>query len=310
MSATAPGIEPERTNPSSRLYQLLDNETFVAYLFILPAMIGFGLFYALPAVRGLFISFTDWDLLTDANFIGIQNYSELLRDREFWHSMRVTAYYVVLNIPIQTFLAVVIAVLMHRFVKGVGIRSMMLLPWLMPNVVVALLWLWILDPSLGVANEFLRMVGLPTQAFFGSVSQAMPTIAGVNIWRHVGYNALLVFAGLQTIPNDVYEAGSLDGASESRMFFSITLPLLRPVLVFVLVTSIVGSFQIFDTIAVTTSGGPVDATRVIYWYIFEYAFERFNFGYATAAAMVLFVVLIGVSLLQMRLLNASESDLA
>lgn len=307
MSMTAPVV---RKSSGGGVSRWLSNETFVAWLFLLPSIIGFMLFYAVPAGRGLYISFTDWDLLTDPTFVGLENYSTLLQDPEFWHSLRVTVYYVLLNIPLQTVLALMIAVLIDRFVKGIFFRSMIIVPWLMPNVVVALLWLWILDPSLGIFNEFLQFIGLSRQPFFGSVAGAMPTIAGVNIWRHMGYNALLIFAGLQTIPKDVYEAGAIDGASEARLFWSITLPLLRPVLVFVLVTSIVGSFQIFDTIAVTTEGGPIDATRVIYWFIYEYAFNRFNFGYATAASMVLFLILISVSLLQMRLLRANESDLA
>jgi len=125
----------------------------------------------------------------------------------------------------------------------------------------------------------------------------MPSIAGINIWRHVGYTALLIFAGLQTIPKDVYEAGAIDGATETRMFWSITIPLLRPVLVFVLVTTVIGSFQIFDTIAITTKGGPVNATRVIYWYIYEFAFSRFQMGYATAVAVVLFLILITITII-------------
>jgi len=288
----------------------LRSETLVAWLFMLPALVGFITFYAVPAVRGLFISFTNWDLLTESSYVGLENYTTLLQDDEFWHSMGVTLYYVLLNIPFQTVFAVLIAVLMDRFVKGLFFRSVILIPWLIPNVVVGLLWLWMLDPSLGIANQFLEAIGLPRQPFFGSVDQALPTIAAANIWRHMGYTALLVFAGLQTIPKDVYEAGAIDGASETRMFFSITLPLLRPVLIFVLVTTVVGSFQIFDTIAVTTAGGPVDATRVIYWYIYEHAFNRLNFGYATAASMVLFVLLVTVSLVQMRLLRVHESDVA
>lgn len=166
-----------------------------------------------------------------------------------------------------------------------------------------------LDPGLGIVNEVLQALGLPRQPFFGSVDQAMPTIAAVNIWRHVGYTALLFLAGLQRIPKDVYEAGAIDGASEGRMFWNITLPLLRPVMIFVLVTSVVGSFQIFDTIDVATEGGLVDATRVIYWFIYEHAFDRLNFGYASAASLILFLILVTVSLVQMRILRANESDL-
>jgi multiple sugar transport system permease protein len=288
----------------------LSGETLLAWLFILPSLIGFGVFYAYPAVRGLLISFTNWDLLTTPRYVGFANYQKLIQDPQFWQSLGVTLYYVVLNIPLQTALAVGLAVLMDRLTKSIFVRGILVLPWLIPNVVVALLWLWMLDPQLGIVNQFLGLFGIPRQPFLGSVTQAMPSIAGINIWRHVGYTALLIFAGLQTIPKDVYEAGAIDGATETRMFWSITIPLLRPVLVFVLVTTVIGSFQIFDTIAITTKGGPVNATRVIYWYIYEFAFNRFQMGYATAVAVVLFLILITITIIQMRYLRSDESDLA
>ncbi|HJZ46459.1 MAG TPA: sugar ABC transporter permease [Roseiflexaceae bacterium] len=288
----------------------LTAETGLAWLFILPSLIGFVVFYAYPAVRGLLISFTNWDLLSTPRNVGLANYQKLLSDPQFWNAMRATLYYVLLNIPLQTLLAVILAVLMDRLTQSIIVRGILILPWLIPSVVVALLWLWLLDPALGLANQILGVFGIPRQPFVGSVGQAMPSIAWVNIWRHAGYTALLIFAGLQTIPKDVYEAGAIDGATETRMFWSITIPLLRPVLVFVLVTTVIGSFQIFDTIAIMTQGGPVNATRVIYWYIYEFAFNRFQMGYATAVAVALFIVLITLTILQMRFLRAEESDLA
>lgn len=288
----------------------LSGETMLAWLFILPSLIGFGVFYAYPAVRGLLISFTNWDLLTTPRSVGLANYQKLLQDPQFWHSLWVTLYYVLLNIPLQTVLAVGLAVLMDRLTQSIFVRGILVLPWLIPSVVVALLWSWLLDPTLGLINQILGVFGIARQPFIGSVAQAMPSIAWVNIWRHAGYTALLIFAGLQTIPKDVYEAGAIDGATETRMFWSITIPLLRPVLVFVLVTTVIGSFQIFDTIAIMTQGGPVNATRVIYWYIYEFAFNRFQMGYATAVAIVLFLILITITIIQMRYLRAEESDLA
>ncbi len=285
-------------------------ETLVAWLFILPSLIGFITFYAVPAVRGLFFSFTDWDMLSDPKFIWFDNYKEIFADKEFWRSLRVTAYYVLLNIPAQTVLAIGLAVVMDRVVKSTLVRSIFILPWLLPAVIVATIWSWLMNPSLGPIGSIFRMLGLEELSFLGSPDQAMPAIAIINIWQYTGNAALLVFAGLQTIPKEVYEAGSIDGASEGRMFWSITLPLLRPVLVFVLVTTIIGSFQVFDTIAVTTTGGPAGATRVILWYIFEYAFNRFQMGYATAVSVILFLILVTITFLQMRFLRADSSDLA
>lgn len=285
-------------------------ETLVAWLFILPSLIGFITFYAVPAVRGLFYSFTDWDMLSAPQFVGFENYADILNDKEFWNSLRVTVYYVLLNIPAQTAFAIGLAVVMDRVVKSTAIRSIFILPWLLPAVIVATIWSWIMTPTLGPIGSIFRSLGLEPLAFLGSPDQAMPAIAIINIWQYTGNAALLIFAGLQTIPKEVYEAGAIDGAGEVRMFWSITLPLLRPVLVFVLVTTIIGSFQVFDTIAVTTTGGPAGATRVILWYIYEYAFNRFQMGYATAVSVILFIILVTITFLQMRFLNADSSDLA
>ncbi len=311
MSADAGALQTRkaRTQPEW-VRQWTKGETLLAWLFILPSLIGFIVFYAVPAIRGLFISFTNWDMLRPAEFVGAANYQQLLGDEQFWHALRMTLYYVVLNIPLQTIVAIALAVMMDRLTKSLFVRGVLVLPWLLPPVVVALIWLWILDPSLGIANHFLGFFGIPRQGFLGSVVQAMPSIALINNWQYTGYTALLVFAGLQTIPKDVYEAGAIDGAGEMRMLWSITLPLLRPVLVFVLVTTVIGSFQIFDTIAVTTKGGPVDATRVINWYIYEVAFSRFQMGYATTISVALFVILLLVTLAQMRILRSDQSDLA
>lgn len=284
-------------------------EAIIAWVFVLPSLIGFLAFFAIPSFRGLIMSFTNWDLFRPAKFIGIDNYTKLFADKDFVHALRVTVYYVILNIPLQTVLALGLAVMMDRFTKSTIIRGILVLPWLLPNIVVALIWLWLLDPTMGFLNQIIMGLGFERQPFLGSVTQAMPTIAGINIWRHAGYTAILLYAGLQTIPKEVYEAAAIDGANEQQMFFGITLPLLRPVLVFVLVTTIIGSFQIFDTISMTTKGGPVDATRVIYWYIYEYAFVRFKMGYATTLAVALFTILITITIIQMRYFNADTSDL-
>jgi len=186
----------------------------------------------------------------------------------------------------------------------------MLLPYLVANVVVALVWFWMLDYSTGIINVFLDWIGVSRVAFFGNEMLVIPTIALINVWRFVGYTALLIFAGLQTIPTELYEAGALDGASEMRMFRSITLPLIRPVLALVLVITVVGSFQIFDTVAVTTNGGPVNATRVIYYYIYQQAFEKFDMGYASALGVFLLVALSVVAYLQLKIMRSNQSDLA
>jgi len=280
-----------------------------ALIFITPAAVGFIAFFLVPAVLGIGYSFTDYRVFGPVNFVGLDNYAALFQDPLFWNALGVTLEYVVINIVVQTVLAVGVAVLMHRLTRSIVVRGIILLPYLVANVVVALVWFWIFDYSSGIANQVLAFFGVHPVAFFGSDVFAIPTIALVNVWRFMGYTALLIFAGLQTIPKEYYEAASLDGATENRMFWGITLPLLRPVLALVLVISVVGSFQIFDTVAVTTKGGPVNATRVIYYYIYELAFEKFKFGYASAISVVLLVILAAISLIQLRILRADKSDL-
>lgn len=284
-------------------------ETLTGLLFVAPALVGFLVFYLLPTLRAIQISLTDWNLMRAPKFIGLANYAKLLSDENFWHSAWVTLAYVLYNIPVQTVLGLLLAVLSDRLARAVSLRAVIIAPYLISNVVAALVWLMMLDPILGLVNGFLEIVGIGRQGFLASPDQAMVSVAAISTWRHTGLTALLFYAGLQAIPRHLYEAARLEGAGEWTMFRRITLPLLRPVLAFVLVTSLIGSFQVFDVIAVATAGGPSNSTRVILWYIYENAFKFNKMGYASAISVVLFVTLILVTLLQMRLLKADQSDL-
>ncbi len=281
-----------------------------AWWFLLPVLVGFAVFYGYPAARGLWYSVTDYTMLNTPSYVGAENYSKLVQDDKFWNALLVTGWYVVLNIGSQTLLALGIATLMHRLTRSVVLRATLLLPWLVPNVTIGLLWMWLLDTNLGFFNQLLHTVGWGPVGFFTDETWAMPTVAGINTWAYTGYTALLLYAGMLQIPQYLYEGASIDGAGEWRMFRRITLPLLRPVLALVLVVSLIGSFQIFDTIAVTTKGGPVSATQVIYYFIYLQAFKYFHMGYAAAAAVFLALILGVLTAIQMRLLRASRSDLA
>jgi multiple sugar transport system permease protein len=304
----APGAVSRGAARPSRLHSGR-GELRAALLFLAPAFLGFLVFFAWPSVRGLYLSFTDYNLLSEPNWVGFENYIDIANDAVFWNSMAVTVQYVVINITVQTVFALLLAVLLHRFTRSMTIRGIVMLPYLIANVVVALVWFWLADYNLGLINSTLDSLGFDRVGFFGNEALAMTTIALINVWRHLGYTTLLIFAGLQAIPKDVYEAAEVDGAGEWRVFWGVTMPLLRPVLAFVLVITVVGSFQIFDTIAVTTGGGPVAATQAINVYIYERAFTRFDFGYASALSVILMIILAVVALLQLRLLRANESDL-
>lgn len=295
---------PHALSPTRR------TETLTAWALVLPAFIGFALFYAWPTLRAVGISFTDWNMLRAPKFIGLDNYARMLDDGKFWQGMKLSAIYVVLNIPLQVVLGLFLAVSMDRLTKSLFVKSIVLLPYLLSNVLVALMWFWMLDPLLGVVDALIMQIGFERQPFFGGADQALFTVAAVNIWRHMGLVSMLFLAGLQNIPRNLYEAAALEGANEWQMFWRITLPLLRPVMVFVLVTSVTGSFQIFDTIAVTTAGGPLDSTRVIVYYIVQNAFSFYKMGYASAMSMTLAAVMLLYTVVQMRVMRASQNDLA
>jgi multiple sugar transport system permease protein len=284
-------------------------ESFCAWLFIAPALLGFAVFYLVPCVRAIYVSLTDWNLLRPPKFIGLANYSRLWSEPNFWNSIRVTLLYVLYNIPLQTVIGLLLASLLHRIGRSVAVRTMILTPYLIANVIAAILWFWMLDPLLGFCNALLHSLGFGTIAFFSDQHLALPTIAAVNIWRHMGFVALLFYTGMQGIPVSIYEAARIEGAGPWKSFWNVTLPLLRPTLVFVLVTSVIGSFQVFDSIAVTTLGGPVNSTRTIVWYIYESSFVNFRMGYASAASCALFVSLAVVTMVQMRILRSNQSDL-
>lgn len=279
-----------------------------AIAFLIPASIGFVVFYLVPAIRGAWFSLTDYSVLAPGKFVGLENYERLVHDPLFWNGMGVTIYYVLMNIVVQTIVAIGLAILLQRITKSIIVRGMALLPYFVANVIVALVWFFMLDYQMGIVNVLLGKVGIDPMAFFGDPLLAMPTIAMINVWRHMGYTSLLIFAGLQAINPSVYEAASLDGANAWTQFRKITLPLLRPILALVLVVTVTGSFQIFDTVSVTTGGGPVNATRVIYLYIYDLAFAQLDFGYASALSIVLFAVLLIVALFQLKLMRAGESD--
>lgn len=282
----------------------------LALAFIAPATLGFGVFLVWPTLRGIWLSLTDYPVFAPATFVGLENYRRLVDDPVFWSSMRVTVLYVVVNIGVQTVVALLLAVLMHRLTRSMLVRGILLSPYLVSNVVTAMVWLLLLDYQLGILNQLLEWLGLDRAAFWGDPALVVPTIALVNVWRHMGYTALLIFAGLQTINPQLYEAARVDGASEWTAFWRVTLPLLRPYLAMVLIVTSIGSFQVFDTVSVATQGGPANASNVIQYYIYKVAFTRYDFGYAAAMSVALLAVLSVITFVQYRMSRAGDSDVS
>ncbi|MEW1776326.1 sugar ABC transporter permease [Streptomyces sp. NPDC086777] len=282
----------------------------VALLLIIPSVVGFAVFYAYPTLRGIYLSFTDFHVLTPPNWVGLANFHEMFGDDVFWHSLLVTVYFVILAVVFGTLASLVTAVVLHRVTRSSALRGVILLPFLISNVIAALVWQWMLDPSLGVISLVLQHLTGHSILFFGSSGWAIPSLAAISIWKWMGYYALLIFAGLQTIPATIYEAGRVDGAGEVQMFRRLTVPLLRPILVMVVVLTVINSFQVFDIVQVTTQGGPANASNVLQMYIYSKAFRQFDFGYAATLSLALFALLVTVTFTQLRLARASESDLS
>jgi len=282
----------------------------VAWLLVSPAIVGFAAFYGFPLLRGIYLSFTEFHVLTPPKWVGLANFRELLADDVFWHSLEITVYFVLLQVAIGTVVSLAIAAVLHRLTRSALVRGVILLPYLISNVIAALVWQWMLDPQLGIVNVVLKALTGDTVQFFGSSTWAIPTLAVISVWKWMGYFAILIFAGLQTIPPTVYEAGRVDGASEVQMFFRLTLPLLRPILVMVVVLSVINAFQVFDIVQVTTQGGPANASNVLQMYIFQKAFGQFDFGYAATMSLALLVLLAGITFLQLRIARAGHSDLS
>ncbi|MER7503017.1 sugar ABC transporter permease [Nonomuraea pusilla] len=272
-----------------------------AYLFIGPSLFGVVAFLLLPVAVVLGLSFFHWELLSAPEFAGLDNYRALAGDGEAWHSLWVTVLYVLLCIPLQTVLALTLALLLNQRVKGVRIfRSLFVVPWMATPIVLGLVWSWIFDPRDGALNSALALVGITGPDWLSDPAWALPAVALVNVWQHTGYTMLFFLAGLQGIPQELYDAASTDGASPAQRFWRITLPLLNPTMFFVMVTNLIGAFQVFDTVFVMTDGGPSGSTEVLNFRIFQTAFKQFDFGYASTLSMLLFAVILVVTLAQVR----------
>jgi multiple sugar transport system permease protein len=273
--------------------------TVEAYALLAPSLIGFVLFLVAPIIGVVVISFFDWNLMGTPRFVGLANYREMMGDSEVWRSVRNTVYYVALNIPAQTVLALLLALAMNRKLRGGKvIRVLFVLPWMAMPVALGIIWSWAFDPEHGAVNQFLSLLGISGPEWLSSTTWAMPVLASVNVWQYTGYTMLFLLAGLQAIPESLYEAADIDGVTTLQRFFKITLPLLRPSMLFVLVTNVIGSFQMFDTVYVMTQGGPGGSTDTMNFHIYQQAFQLFRTGYASALAMLLFALILLVTAAQ------------
>ena len=276
-------------------------EERIFYLFIMPWLIGLLVFNAGPILGTLGLSFTDWRIsLDDLQFIGLENYATLAADPIFWTSVGNTLYIVVGRVVFGTAFALLLAILLNQKVPGIPFfRAVYYLPTVTAGVAVALVWIWIFNPRLGILNYSLKLIGIKGPPWIFSSHWVKPSLILMSMFS-VGPNMIILLAGLQGIPRELYEAAEIDGAGLWGKFSNVTLPMLSPVLFFIIVISVVGSFQTFTEIRVMTEGGPGNSSNVLIWYLWENAFIFLKLGVAAAVAWIMFLILMALTGLQFR----------
>jgi multiple sugar transport system permease protein len=271
------------------------------WLFVSPWVIGFLIFTAGAMLFSLGLTLFDTDLLTETRYIGLRNFVKLSQDTLFLKSLTVTAVYVVMAAPLQVAAALTIALMLNnKKMAAVGVwRTLYYMPSIVSGIAVSLLWMWMLNPDFGLFNYLLSLIGIQGPRWVYSEQWAIPSFVLMGVWA-AGSNMLLYLAGLQSIPTPLYEAASIDGAGSWRRFWNITIPMLSPTIFFNLVMTLIGAFQVFTQSFVITAGGPNNATLTIVLFLYRKGFEQLHFGYASAVAWVLFVIIMVFTLIVFR----------
>lgn len=286
--------------PSSKLAR---REALAFYAFISPWLIGFIVFTLGPILASLYFSLTQYQIVKPPEWIGLQNYRELVTDRLFWQSLKVTTYYTALSVPLGIAASLFLAILLNQRVPFLSVfRTLYYLPSVITGVAVALLFSWILNPEFGLVNYVLSaLFGIRGPGWFYDKTWVIPSFVLLSLWG-LGGPMIIYLAALQSVPTELYEAAELDGANVWHRFRNVTLPMISPVILFTLITGIIGSFQVFTQIYVITQGrgGPNYGSLVYVLYLFQNAFRNFRMGYASAQAWILFLIIFGLTLLALR----------
>ena len=269
------------------------------YAFILPVLVLFITFRIWPTINGFLLSFQDYQLMGGSTWLGLEHYRYLLQDDLFWHSLKVTLTYAAIAVPLTTCLALGLALLINQAMRGIGFyRAIYFLPYVTSLVMVGVIWKWVYRSDGGLLNSLFTSIGLSQVDWLTSGTMVLPSLAIMATWKGVGYAMMILLAGLKAIPDSLHEASAVDGATGAQTFWRITLPLLKPVLFFVIVIETIGSFQVFDAIYVMTGGGPVRASYSLVYLLYDEGFKFQNFGYASAIGVILFVIVFGVTMIQ------------
>ncbi|MFC6155572.1 carbohydrate ABC transporter permease [Kribbella jiaozuonensis] len=279
------------------------------WLLLAPSLVHSVIFIAIPGVMAVYLSFTNARVAGQGDWIGLKNYLDLFQDAQFLNAVKNTLLYTIAVVPVAMALSLAVALGLNQKIPARGLfRTLFYIPVVTSTVAVAAVWLWIYNPAAGLGNQVLAFFGLARSGWLTDPDVALPALMLVGIWQGLGAKMIIYLAALQSISPDLIEAATLDGASKWQTFWNVTWPGLAPVHFFVLVTSIAGSFQVFDLIYVTTGGGPANATNVLTFDIFTNAFERLHIGYASAETVIM-LVFVGILISLGRLSLRNREDL-
>lgn len=293
-SAPAVAVKPRRRS------RLLSSERRDGWLFAIPWLVGFFWFTLGPMLYSVYLLFVHWDFMSPPRWVGLQNFVDLAHDNLVGISLFDTSYFTFISVPLQLIVALALALALNQSLRGIYVfRAIFYLPSIVPAIAMAVTWIQILNPAYGILNLVLKALGLPGQSWLLFPGSARNVFILMSLWV-VGGQTIIFLAGLNSIPQTIYEAATVDGASAWRRFHSITLPLLSPTTFFNLVVGIIGTFQVFTTAFVLTNGGPENATLFMVLYIYDTAFVNFQMGYASVLSWLLFLIILFFTALQFR----------
>lgn len=274
------------------------------YLMVAPAMAVFGVFILYPIFYMIYLSFFDWNLIGEMKYIGLENYTDMLSDKDFWQVLGNSVYYMVMVVIFQMILSLLLAAYLNRNTRVNRIlQSIAFTPYITSMVSVAFIWMWLMDSDYGLLNYLLSLIGLGPVGWLSDPKVAMNSLVLVSVWKGLGYNTIIIISAMQSVPGYLYEAAALDKTPKWKAFWKITLPMISPTLFFLALMNIIAALKVFETVNIMTQGGPMNSTNTLVYNIYQYGFDYFKIGYASALGVALMVVIGFFTLIYFRVLS-------
>lgn len=274
------------------------------YLMVAPAMAVFGVFILYPIFYMIYLSFFDWNLIGEMKYIGMENYTDMLSDKDFWQVLGNSVYYMVMVVIFQMILSLLLAAYLNRNTRVNRIlQSIAFTPYITSMVSVAFIWMWLMDSDYGLLNYLLSLIGLGPVGWLSDPKVAMNSLVLVSVWKGLGYNTIIIISAMQSVPGYLYEAAALDKTPRWKAFWKITLPMISPTLFFLALMNIIAALKVFETVNIMTQGGPMNSTNTLVYNIYQYGFDYFKIGYASALGVALMVVIGFFTLIYFRVLS-------